>query len=148
MNLLWARAGVASAGHSNQPNGDEENAPRFPSMRDENLYIEEQREWPVSHWDIHRLIEPLGAAHLKQGHLLGSMARLGFDLKLEVQLATLTEAVIKSAEIEGEVLDRAAVRSSLARRLGLPDAAVSPPDSRMEGVVEIMLDATQNYSAL
>jgi Fic family protein len=116
-------------------------------MGEENLYIWQLRDWPVFRWDDHRLIEPLGAARLRQGHLLGSMARLGFDLKLEAQLETLTEDIIKSSEIEGEVLDREAVRSSIARRLGLPDAAVAPPDRRTEGVVEMMLDATQHYSA-
>lgn len=116
-------------------------------MSEENTYIWQRSEWPVLRWDAHRLIEPLGAARLEQGRLLGSMARLGFDFKREAQLATLTEEVVKSSEIEGEVLDRDAVRSSLARRLGLPDAAVAPPDTRTEGVVEMMLDATENYSA-
>lgn len=125
----------------------EENRGIFPSMREENLYIWQLPEWPSFRWDDRRLIEPLGAARLKQGHLLGTMARLGFELKLEAQLETLTEDVIKSSEIEGEVLDREAVRSSIARRLGWPDAAVAPPDSRAEGVVEMMLDATQNHSA-
>jgi Fic family protein len=73
------------------------------------------------------------------------MTRLGFNLKLEAELAALTEEVIKSSEIEGEVLDRNSVRSSLARRLGVPDAGVAPADRRAEGVVEMMLDATQNY---
>ena len=112
------------------------------------MYIWEQPEWPRSTWDDGRLLEPLAAARLKQGRLLGSMARLGFDLKLEAQLEALTEDVIKSSEIEGEVLDRDSVRSSIARRLGVPAAAVAPADRRTEGVVEMMLDATENYEAL
>ena len=112
------------------------------------MYIWEQQEWPHLTWDDGRLLEPLAAASLKQGRLLGSMARLGFDLKLEAQLEALTEDVIKSSEIEGEVLDRNSVRSSIARRLGVPDAAVAPADRRTEGVVEMMLDATENYEAL
>ena len=112
------------------------------------MYIWEQPEWPNLTWDDGRLLEPLAAARLKQGRLLGSMARLGFDLKLEAQLEALTEDVIKSSEIEGEVLDRDSVRSSIARRLGVPAAAVVPADRRTEGVVEMMLDATENYEAL
>ncbi len=112
------------------------------------MYIWKQPEWPHSTWDDGRLLEPLAAARLKQGRLLGSMARLGFDLKLEAQLEALTEDVIKSSEIEGEVLDRDSVRSSIARRLGVPAAVVAPADRRTEGVVEMMLDATENYEAL
>ncbi len=112
------------------------------------MYIWEQQEWPRLTWDDGRLLEPLAAARLKQGRLLGSMARLGFDLKLEAQLEALTEDVVKSSEIEGEVLDRNSVRSSIARRLGVPAAAVAPGDRRTEDVVEMMLDATENYEAL
>ena len=112
------------------------------------MYIWEQQEWPDLTWDDGRLLKPLAAARLKQGRLLGSMARLGFDLKLEAQLEALTEDVIKSSEIEGEVLDRDSVRSSIARRLGVPAAAIASADRRTEGVVEMMLDATENYEAL
>ncbi|HLI12905.1 MAG TPA: Fic family protein [Alphaproteobacteria bacterium] len=109
------------------------------------MYIWERPEWPHFTWDDTRLLEPLAAARLKQGRLLGSMARLGFDLKREAQLEALTEDVLKSSEIEGEVLDRASVRLSLARRLGVPVAAIAPSDRRTEGVVEMTLDATENY---
>ena len=112
------------------------------------MYIWRQSAWPNFTWDDSRLLEPLAAARLKQGHLLGSMAQLGFDLKLEAQVETLTEDVIKSSEIEGETLDRYSVRSSIARRLGLPEAAVTAADRRTEGIVEMMLDATANYAAL
>jgi Fic family protein len=111
------------------------------------MYIWQRPEWPDFRWDDARLLKPLAAARLKQGRLLGSMAWLGFDLKLEAQLEALTEDVIKSSEIEGEILDRSSVRSSIARRLGVPDAALAPSDRRTEGVVEMMLDATQNYDA-
>ena len=109
------------------------------------MYIWEQQGWPHLTRDNGRLLEPLSVARLKQGRLLGVMARLGFDLKLEAQLGALTEDVVKSSEIEGEFLDRNSVRSSLARRLGLPGAAIAPADRRTEGVVEIMLDATENH---
>ena len=109
------------------------------------MYIWEQSSWPNLTWDNSRLIEPLGTARLKQGHLLGEMAALGFDLKLEAQLEALTEEVVKTSEIEGERLDRDSVRSSIARRLGLAQAGLAPPDRRAEGVVEMMLDATANH---
>ena len=111
------------------------------------MYIWERPEWPRMTWDEGRLLEPLAAARLKQGRLLGSMAGLGFDLKREAQLEALTEDVVKSSEIEGEILERDDVRSSLARRLGVPAAAVAPADRRTEGVVEMMLDATENHEA-
>jgi Fic family protein len=119
----------------------------FSSFREENMYIWQRPNWPQFRWEAARLLQPLAAARLKQGRLLGSMARLGFDLKLDAQLAALTEEVIKSSEIEGEALDRDSVRSSIARRLGLPEAGLAPPDRRTDGVVEMMLDATQNYAA-
>ena len=112
------------------------------------MYIWEQQDWPHLTWNNKGLLEPLAAARLKQGRLLGRMTSLGFDLKLEAQLVALTEDVVKSSEIEGETLDRDSVRSSLARRLGLPAAAIAPADGRTEGVVEMMLDATENYEAL
>ena len=109
------------------------------------MYIWEQPRWPKFEWNDAALIEPLAAARLRQGRLLGRMQGLGFDLQLEAQLGALTEEVIKSSEIEGDILDHASVRSSLARRLGVPEAAVMPADRRTEGVVEMMLDATRNF---
>ena len=94
------------------------------------MYIWQRQGWPNLTWDDRTLIEPLAAARLKQGRLLGGMASLGFDFKLEAQLVALTEDVVKSSEIEGEVLDRDGVRSSLARRLGLPAAAIALADRR------------------
>ena len=112
------------------------------------MYIWEHSAWPRLTWDDGKVLEPLATARLKQGRLLGGMASLGFDLKREAQLGTLTEDVIKSSEIEGEVLDRDSVRSSLARHLGLTAAAIAPADRRTEGIAEMMLDATENYRAL
>jgi Fic family protein len=109
------------------------------------MYIWKRSEWPHFTWDDARLLEPLAVARLKQGRLLGRMAQLGFDLKREAQLEALTEDVIKSSEIEGEVLDHDSVRSSIARHLGVPVAAVAPADRRIEGVVAMTLDATENY---
>ncbi len=111
------------------------------------MYIWQCRGWPKYRWDVDALLVPLASARLKQGRLLGTMVRLGFDLKREAQLASLTENVIKSSEIEGEVLEGAAVRSSIARRLGVAEASVTAADRRTEGVVEMMLDATERYDA-
>ena len=109
------------------------------------MYIWERPEWPKFKWDDEALIGPLAAARLNQGRLLGRMQSLGFDLQLEAQLQALTDEVLKSSEIEGDILDHASVRSSLARRLGVPEAAATPIDRRTEGVVEMMLDATRNF---
>jgi Fic family protein len=111
------------------------------------MHIWERAEWPGFDWQAARVVEPLAGARLKQGRLLGSMARLGFELKLEAQLQALTEDILKSSEIEGEILDRQSVRSSIARHLGVPVAAVAPADRRTEGFVGMMLDATENHHA-
>jgi Fic family protein len=111
------------------------------------MYIWELPDWPRFRWDANRLAQPLAAAHLKQGRLLGRLERLGFALQLEAELQATTEAAVNNAEIEGENLNRESVRSSVARRLGVPDAALGPEDRRVEGIVEITLDATRNYAA-
>lgn len=111
------------------------------------MFIWERPEWPHFTWDDARLLKPLGDARLRQGRLLGAMGRLGFDLKLEAQFEALTNEAMGSSEIEGERLDRESVRSSIARRLGVHLASVRPADRRTEGVVSMMLDATQNHDA-
>lgn len=110
------------------------------------MYIWERPEWPDFRWDEAAVSDALAAASHKQGLLLGRMRGLGFDLKLRAHLETLTEEVIKSSEIEGEELDRNSVRSSVAKRLGVPDGALKSSDDKTEGVVEMMLDATQNFA--
>lgn len=110
------------------------------------MYIWERDDWPRFSWNHADLIGPLAAARLKQGRFLGSMARLGFDLQQEAQLAALMDDVLKTSEIEGDHLNRDSVRSSVARHLGIPDATVTPTDRRTEGVVELMLDATTNFT--
>src|SRR2546426_8882029 len=92
-------------------------------------------------------LSPLAAVHLKQGLLLGRMAHLGFELRLEAELESITEETLKSSEIEGEKLNPESVRSSVARRLGVPDAALGPEDRRVEGMVAMVLDATKNFHA-
>jgi Fic family protein len=110
-------------------------------------YIHELPEWPAFRWDSARLAGPLAALRHRQGRLIGRMENLGFSLRAEATLQTLTTEIIKSSEIEGEMLDHDSVRSSIARRLGMDIGALAPADRDVEGVVEMMLDATQNYSA-
>lgn len=108
-------------------------------------YVHEMPDWPKFRWNSEALAQRLAAVRYKQGRLLGRLERLGFDLKAEATLQTLTEDVVKSSEIEGEILDREQVRSSIARRLGMDIGALTPADRHVEGVVEMMLDATQRY---
>ena len=108
-------------------------------------YIHDRRDWPRFIWDPGALVSPLAHARHRQGRLAGQMRTLGFELREETVLRTLTEDVVKSSEIEGEHLDPGQVRSSVARRLGVDIAGLKPADRHVEGVVEMMLDATQRY---
>lgn len=110
------------------------------------MYIWELPDWPRFRWDNERLVQPLAAAHLRQGRLLGRMERLGFDLQRKAELLATTEEAIKSSEIEGEILNPESVRSSVARHLGVPDAAIGREDRQVEGIVKMTLDATKNYA--
>ena len=109
------------------------------------LYIHEQPDWPRLHWRREALVDVLADVRHRQGRLLGRMENLGFDLRREAVLGTLVEDVVKSSDIEGEKLDTAAVRSSIARRLGMDAGGITPADRDVEGVVELMLDATGRY---
>src|SRR6266571_5823973 len=109
------------------------------------MYIHDLKDWPRFRWDTDRLTEPLASVRHRQGRLIGHMEALGFKLQQEAVLQTLTSDVLKSSEIEGEKLDAAQVRSSIARRLGMDIGALKPADRNVEGVVEMMLDATGNY---
>jgi Fic family protein len=108
-------------------------------------YIHELKAWPNFDWDHKRLAEPLAAVRHEQGRLLGRMENLGFRLQQEALLMTLTEDVLKSSEIEGEKLNEELVRSSIARRLGMDIGGLQTIDRNIEGVVEMMLDATRRY---
>ncbi len=109
-------------------------------------YIHELEDWPKFYWQDELLAMDLANVRHRQGRLIGRMESLGFRLREESVLRTLTEEVVKSSEIEGEHLDREQVRSSIARRLGMDLAGMVPADRNVEGVVEMMLDATQNYA--
>ena len=109
-------------------------------------YIHQLKGWPEFTWDKEEVNSLLTEIHNRTGRLLGKMEALGFGLQDEATLYTLTQDVIKSSEIEGEVLDEQQVRSSIARRLGIDIAGLIPADRHVEGVVEMMLDATQRYN--
>src|SRR5213593_4609378 len=109
------------------------------------MYIHELPDWPRLDWNRERLAEPLAAVRHRQGRLIGHMEALGFNLRQEAVLKTLAADVLKSSEIEGEKLDAEQVRSSIARRLGMDMGALKPADRHVEGVVEMMLDATRHY---
>lgn len=109
-------------------------------------YIHLLPEWPTFHWRETDIAKQLAAVRHRQGRLIGRMESLGFELRSEAMLSTLTDDVIKSSEIEGEDLDREQVRSSIARRLGMDIAGAVHSDRNVEGVVEMMLDATQNFA--
>ena len=110
------------------------------------IYIHKLKKWPKFHWDQEQLASQLAAVRHRQGRFVGRMEAFGFKLRAEAVLETLTEEVIKSGEIEGEVLDKGQVRSSIARRLGVDIGALTPADRDVEGVVEMMLDAIQKFA--
>lgn len=109
-------------------------------------YNHELSDWPKFQWKDSDLSTALAEVRHRQGRLLGRMESLGFQLREESVLRTLTEEVVKSSEIEGELLDRDQVRSSIARRMGMDVAGMVPADRNVDGVVEMLLDATQNYT--
>jgi len=109
-------------------------------------YIYQYDQWPKFTWDDKEINETLGKVRHLQGKILGQMQALGFSIKEETILTTLTLDVLKSSEIEGEILNYEQVRSSIAKKLGLKYAGMVHVDRNIEGVVEMMLDATQKYN--
>jgi len=108
-------------------------------------YIYQYEQWPNFTWDNSKIQVVLGRVRHLQGKIFGKMGGLGFSIKEETILSTLTLDVLKSSEIEGEILNYEQVRSSIARRLGIEYAGLVHVDRNVEGVVEMMLDATQRY---
>jgi len=113
----------------------------MPRMK---VYIYQQDDWPNFKWNSDEFVGLLSEARNLQGRLFGKMESLGFDLRNEAFLDTLTLDVLKSSEIEGEFLNSDQVRSSVARKLGMEIAGSVESDRDVDGVVEMMLDATQN----
>src|SRR6266851_724908 len=109
------------------------------------MYIHELHDWPRFQWNRQRLAELLAEVRHRQGRLIGHMEALGFSLRQEAVLQTLTADVLKSSELEGEKLDDEQVRSSIARRLVMDIGALKSADRHIEGIVEMMLDATRQY---
>lgn len=108
-------------------------------------YIYQLKDWPTFSWDVRMITDLLAQVRHKQGRLVGRMEGMGFHLQSEATLQTITLDVLKSSEIEGEFLNHQQVRSSVARRLGIDIAGLVQADRNVEGVVEMMLDATQHY---
>lgn len=111
------------------------------------MYIHNRNTWPEFKWDQGKLTDLLAKVRFQQGKILGYMESLGFDLQTEASLETITLDVLKSSEIEGEILDTEQVRSSIAKRLGIDIANPVHIDRDVEGVVEMMMDAVQQYKA-
>lgn len=109
-------------------------------------YIHELKKWPNFTWDQDTLNSKIEHVRLKQGQLVGKMESLGFVLKTEASLQTMTEDVLKTSEIEGEKLDRSQVRSSIARRLGIDAKGLVRSPRDVDGIVEVLVDATQKYN--
>ena len=111
------------------------------------MYIYEQKDWPLFTWDAELITKLLGSVRHRQGKILGQMQALSFRIQEETMLKALTMDVMKSSEIEGELLNPEQVRSSIARRLGIEIAGALPTERDVEGIVEMMLDATQRYES-
>jgi Fic family protein len=109
------------------------------------ICIHELKGWPEFTWDSEQLAKPLADVRHRQGRLLGHMEALGFSLRLEAILETLTSDVLKTSEIEGQTLDAAQVRSSIARRLGMDIGSLKRANRNVEGIVDITLDGTRNF---
>lgn len=110
-----------------------------------NMWIHEHQDWPNFIWDAKTLEYKLADIRYRQGRLIGRLEGLGFELKREASLNILTNDVVKSSAIEGEMLNSKEVRSSIARRLGIDIAGLIPASRDVEGIVEMMLDATQQF---
>ena len=110
------------------------------------MWIYEHQNWPSFTWDAETLVSKLADIRHRQGRLLGRMEGLGFELKREASLSTLTNDVVKSSAIEGENLNPEEVRSSVARRLGINIAGLIHASRDVEGIVDMMLDATQKFT--
>lgn len=107
-------------------------------------YVWQHENWTNFHWDTNLLLTPLGECRLQQGKLLSTVASLGFPLESQAEI--LAEETVKTSAIEGEQLDPRTVRSSVARRLGLPDGGLAT-DRSVDGLITVLLDATRNHSA-
>lgn len=113
----------------------------------DNQYIWQATDWPQWRYDLSKLAGPLAEVSRAQGVLMGRLADVGMALRDQASLAALTDDVVKTSEIEGEQFDVESVRSSIARRLGVDIGALAPVDRHVEGVVDMVLDATGRCDA-
>jgi Fic family protein len=109
------------------------------------MYLYTNQNWPIFEWNSEKLLPLLSYVRNRQGKLIGKMGALGFELRNEANLEILTQEIIKSTEIEGEILDREQVRSSIARRLGLDISGLVYSERNVDGIVDLMIDATKNF---
>lgn len=113
----------------------------------DKLYIWQATDWPVWRYDLTKLAGPLADVCRAQGMLMGRLADVGMSLRDQASLSALTDDVVKTSEIEGEQLNVESVRSSIARRLGMDIGALAPVDRHVDGVVDMVLDATGHCDA-
>lgn len=109
------------------------------------MFLHERKEWWKLQYDNDKIVNLLGKVRERQGLMLGRMTSLGFDFQDDAMLTTMSLELVRSSEIEGESLNLSEVRSSIARRLGINSAGMVPSSRYVEGIVEMLLDATQNY---
>ena len=115
-------------------------------MRIMKTYIYQQKNWPDFYWRNETIIPLISQVRHLQGKMIGKMESLGFELRNEAILETLTLDVIKTSEIEGQILNPEQVRSSIARHLGMDISGLVPSDRHIDGVVEMMIDATRYFN--
>jgi Fic family protein len=108
-------------------------------------WIWQKANWPTFTWQAEEILPLLSRARLQQGKLLAKVLNMGPDLRNEASADLLTEEAVKTAEIEGELLNRESVRSSVARHLGLPTFGLPHPSRSVDGLVSVLIDATNNY---
>jgi Fic family protein len=139
---------IFTANYAENSFADAPNTPHNHRMkRGEWTYIWEDPDWPAWRYDLSAIAGPMAAVTHVQGLLLGRLLDIGSNLRSQASLTALTQDVLKTSEIEGERLNADSVRSSIARRLGVDIGALAPVDRHVEGVVDMVLDATARYDA-
>jgi len=109
------------------------------------MYLHERESWTDFRWNSEKIVPLLGNVRHLQGNLLGKMENIGFQLLEEAKLLTLTLDAVDTSKIEGEFLNPDEVRSSIARKMGIENTGYFPTSRNVEGIVDVLLDATQNF---